>query len=325
MNSDMASLSRIDKLVMLLNMLSYRIDALISNMIDGVVIASYIVVFHSLLESQYIPIYVVIPILLSSLIQHYVYFIVYLVNDILDYRSKGGSGKRLNSSFYVSRPVYYFNGSLVIVFYFGVLYLFVLAIIALNTVVPLIVISVFPVLFMATSIIHSILQASYRVLSFVVLRLLRYSLLIQLVIYLLGVELNIGVIQLIYSLMIIPYLVYSMITYAKSIRDRNLVIERSLLLVLLSLSLILLTGLYITGYSITLRHALSICLSWLFVLGPAIMTRGLLRRFFGEDNPSIYQHLARLSIGFILVLLLLFPVLYIVNYVVFIGILRMIG
>lgn len=315
--SDIKRLSSLDNLLLIFNILFYRVDALISNLIDGLIISTYIVIYHSFLGSQLMPSSIIVNIMILSLIQHYVYSPVYLINDILDYRNRDRASKRLSNSFYIFRPVYFYNGSIFVVLYFGAVYSVVLSIIVLFMNVSLIVVLIYVASFITISIVHSLLYSHYRVISFTILRLLRYLMITSLIKYFIDIELKTMTTILVISTIIIPYLIYSVIVYAKNIQNRPVTIEKMIISFLSSLLLLLLAGLIYMGYIVSLKQIVAISLSWFLVIGPAVLTRSLLRGILGEENLTIYQHIARLLVGLLMVSLSVLLAFFITNLLIF--------
>lgn len=293
----------IDKFIVILNLLTVRFDALLSNIIEFFLIGLYTIVVAKLLGLVALPaIEIIQKLFWVSFISHTLYSLVYIINDFIDYKDvKKLQDNPLSYSFYKYRPVIYFNRSTGIMIYLSCLYLLYL----LNDfkVLPNIhVILGFVISLFALSVWHSLAKKLTRVPSFFFLRLIKYLIFLTVLTLLTEPCYNISFIIVTLPLTL-SYTLYASHSYAKQkklmrYRDESYV-SFAIILALLSL----LNGFYLSSelrYSILYIMSIMI-IGYLAVAAPFFCVRTILRRFFGQENIDFNTHIKRLIYGIFLV------------------------
>jgi len=293
----MSPQSKIDKIILVLNMVTYRIDTLLANAIDAIMILTYTTVIGKTLNLLSIPSDKIIHLMsMTIVLTHIAYMIVYLLNDLIDYSTAHLS--KVDFSFYRLRPVFYFKRALWTTVYFVLLYVIGVAMILINIPEILWLTLIFVFIFIMTAVIHSYARGVRRIITFFVLRFSKYA-------YTLAVfsapsfgKMNIYVLLLIVLSIIFPYLVYSLAGYsrlkelkAKSLEGIRYSISILSILIAIPLGTILLSR-SISDLLKALLHG------YFYVVLPLIIVRQALRKLLGAANPTFYHHLLRLSLGF---------------------------
>jgi hypothetical protein len=159
-----------------INIVFYRIDAFLNTLYDFVILLMGNLLYLAL-SKEYLPVSVDVSlmyIIMISLQMHYLYAGVYLINDYFDF-DKVIRYPPDKLSFYISRPVIYFNKKIVAVG-LGSLYTLLGLIITLSLQLPAImyiaVVPIFWILSFFRSISH---RKFFKHFVFFCLRLLKYS------------------------------------------------------------------------------------------------------------------------------------------------------
>jgi len=289
--------SKIDKLILVLNMVTYRIDALLGNAIDVIMISAYTTVIGKALKVLSTPGSETIHSMVMTIaLTHIVYMIVYLLNDLIDYST--ASLSKVDFSFYRLRPVFYFKCALWTTVYFALLYVIGVVIILISIPAILWPTLIFVPIFIATAVIHSHARGIRRVTTFFMLRFSKYVYTLAVFTALSFSEMNVYVLLLIVFSIVLPYLAYSLTSYSrlKELRTKSLDgIKYSI--PILSILVAMVLGTILLGYSISdlLKALLH---GYFYVVLPLIIARQVLRKLLGVANPTFYHHLLRLSLGF---------------------------
>ncbi|PUA31625.1 MAG: hypothetical protein B7O98_08995 [Zestosphaera tikiterensis] len=290
--------SKIDKLILVLNMVTYRIDALLANAIDVIMISAYTTIVSKALNLLNASLDEVIYLLgVTIILTHIAYMIVYLLNDLIDYSTAYLS--KVDYSFYRLRPVFYFRRALWIIVYSALLY--VTGITAILITIPTISgpTLIFIPVFIVTAIMHSYARGIHRIITFLMLRFSKYIYTLVAFSMLSFGEINTYVLLLTTFSIIIPYLAYSSTGYSrlKGLKTRSLN-GIAYLIPVLSILMAIPLGMTLLGYSIfDLLRAL-LC-GYFYIILPLTIVRQMLRRPLGAVNPTFYHHLLRLSLGFV--------------------------
>jgi hypothetical protein len=286
--------------------LVFRIDAFLSNIVEFLFIGLFILIVNRFaglfaIASQSIA----IAVILSVLSSHFIYSIVYIINDFVDYphiQKNQNNSDSVSYSFYKFRPLMYFARRKILIVCLSALYLLFLsiAIIEFSNVAYAILGAV--VWFFFLSLLHSYSRSSKRVFSFFLLRLSKYFLFTLILASLLS-SLN-GFVFAAFALpLIIPYLTYESIIYYK---ERHLSEDKNsknfkILLSILAGALIVLT-VYVFSASQLLNYPVAVFLAsviagYLIVVIPFLGVRTLSHRFFGSKNLDFTVHIKRLLTG----------------------------
>ncbi|MEM3714448.1 MAG: hypothetical protein QXF82_05815 [Nitrososphaeria archaeon] len=299
-----------EKVILAINLVVYRIDALLANVIDGVFILSYRVIMNLILEhrSDGLLFIIFLPVLL-----HMFYVIVYIINDLIDYSNPRGFKMHLDNSFYRLRPIYYFQRSKLIVAYTILLYV---------TYVTLILIFVYPLFYpsiffialaILMSIAHSLHGATVRVITFYLLRIMKYVYMLMLFNVIAFNQLYDYITTLVMLTLVLPYTIYSAVNYGGLVASRNKTAQSMIILVI---SIITLLMFFFKATPVkhqlidVMKASITCCL--LIVL-PIFGVRQILRKIFGATNPTYYYHLLRLILGVVLTLLTMTLLFYILT------------
>jgi len=293
----MALQGKLDKLILALNMVTYRIDALLANAIDVAMISVYIIIVGKVLNLWNISLDRIIYLVsMTIILTHVAYMIVYLLNDLIDYTTAYLSN--VDYSFYKLRPVFYFKRKLWIIIHFIILY--IIGVMTVLIAIPIIfwLILIFISVFIVMTIIHSYVKGIRRVFTFFMLRFSKYMYTLVVFSALFFGETNTYALLLIAFPVIVPYLAYSLIGYIrlKETKTKNLRIMylASVLSILMTIPL----GATLLGYSIFELLKALLC-GYICVILPLVIVRQTLRKLLGTVNPTFYNHLLRLSLGFV--------------------------
>ena len=300
-----------ERIVLVSNLIVYRVDALLANVIDGILILGYRAIMDLMLEHRHdglLFFIISIPALL-----HMFYVIVYIINDLVDYSNPHGFKAYLDKSFYRLRPIYYFQRSKLIVAYTILLYVTCLTLV-LIFMYPLFYSSIF---FMALaifmSIAHSLHGATTRVITFYLLRVMKYAYMLILFNVITFNQLYDYITTLVMLTLVLPYTIYSAVNYGKLVVSRNKTTQSMIILVISIITLLMFffKATLIKHQLIDLMKA-SIT-SYILIVLPIFGIRQVLRKIFGATNPTYYHHLLRLILGVVLTLLTITSLFYILT------------
>ncbi|MEM4677365.1 MAG: hypothetical protein QXY55_05710 [Candidatus Korarchaeota archaeon] len=305
-----------EKIILAINLVVYRIDALLTNIIDGAFILSYRVIMGLILEQQshellsIVSLIIFLPILL-----HIIYVIVYVINDLIDYSNPHGLKMHLDSSFYRLRPIYYFQRSRLIVVYIILLYVAYVTLI-LTFIRSLYYLSIFFIaLTILLSIAHSLHGATVRVVTFYLLRLMKYVYMVILFDVLVFNQIYDHIITMVILTLVLPYTIYSTVNYGKLVSLRDGTVQIMLILVIsIIISLIIFFKVAPVKHQLIDIMKASIT-SYLLIVLPIFGIRQVLRKIFGVANPTYYYHLLRLILGIALTLLTIISLFYMLTLI----------
>jgi hypothetical protein len=281
-----------------------RMDAFLSNVIEFLFIGLFITVVSRFLGliSLASGLLVIQGLVLAVLSSHFIYSIVYTVNDYLDYPSINSIVDKSSQrySFYRFRPLIYFgNRKSVLLFLVG-LYLTatVLTISAIPTAtVPILL---FSTVLLVVSLSHSHFKGLYRVLSFSALRLTKYLLFI--VLFSSFIHLSLTAVLAAFAL-IIPYWLYVSYGFGK---ERKIISKPFFRTLLLGTAIIVFYFIYIsmvlTYFALTLFMPLAI--GYCIVVPPFFGVQRIGYRLFGLRNADFTVHIKRLSAGLFFTLMI---------------------
>lgn len=297
----------VDKVVLVLNLIVYRVDALLTNFIDGYFVLIYTFIVNTftgynmnlscgLLHALYVPILI-----------HVSYTIVYIVNDTIDYAKNRNLKAHLHQSFYELRPIYRFKGSKKIVFLMFSLYVVMITLLIMYIPNLFNQLVVFVCLMVPTAIIHSIYRGKARILTFFLLRFLKYFYTITIFYMITFDEIHVETLSTVFLSLVLPYTTYLTINYALHLQTnfRNAIL---LCLPICGLLTILLSviGLLELPFSGQILYSVvkSSFIAYLFVVAPALTIRYITRKLLGPYNPNFYHHLMRLVISTVMLLII---------------------
>lgn len=297
------------KVIVIFNLLTVRLDALLSNFIDFSFIALYTLVTYSYMGSLSLPSGETIrQVILASLSSHCLYSLAYIVNDFIDY----GDVKRHQNdpnlySLYKYRPVVYFDRSKSIITYLACIYsLYLFGVLKAFFYIRYLLTIIVPLLF-TQSIVHSLCKGSAKALSFLALRLVKYMLFLTMLSMFMGF-LDKALTITIALPLIIPYVAFVSLSYVKqkslikSERDTK-IDDAFISLMLMLLMLLPIYAFYLSG--ILNRSPFfvmsSIIFGYLVVVLPFFGVRMVLRRSYGSKNIDFHDHVKRLLAGAFLI------------------------
>ena len=111
-NSQKEANIEIDKIMLILNMIVYRVESLLGNISECLLIIIYTVICYSILENTLVYVNTPLILLVLPIVFHVSYSLTYIINDIIDYK------KISETPFYRIRPIYYFRHSKFVIIYF---------------------------------------------------------------------------------------------------------------------------------------------------------------------------------------------------------------
>ncbi|EMR74264.1 hypothetical protein MCGE09_00424 [Thaumarchaeota archaeon SCGC AB-539-E09] len=293
------------KIVLIFNLIVYRVDALLRNFIDSLFIISYTIIVYKLLNLPISGNALWFSLLCLPIILHASYLVTYIINDIIDYKNDNEHKSRIDYSFYNLRPIYYFNSSRLIVIYSFLIY--ALSIIIILWFKP--DLSLFLAMFLAvsipTAILHSVFRGFIRFATFGLLRLTKYVYLLVLFDNTIYNCVHIDVLSWVIASFVIPYTMYASISYGKFVYLPQYMLSRAreikiiMILAMLSISFLMFITIISSGYIITdiLKASIS---GYLLIVLPVFVVRQMLRKIFGSTNLFFHHHIARLVLGFVL-------------------------
>ncbi|MEM4888608.1 MAG: hypothetical protein QXJ64_04120 [Thermosphaera sp.] len=298
----------IEKIVLTLNLVVYRVDALLANVIDGILILSYRTVIDLMLEHRQSELLFIISI---PVLLHMLYVIVYMINDLVDYSNPHGFKAHLDNSFYRLRPIYYFRRSKYIVAYIFLLYV-VYSTLILTFIRPIFYPTIFFIasaLFM--SIVHSLHGAPIRVITFYLLRVMKYAYMLVLFNVITFNQLYDYITTLVTSTLVLPYAIYSTVNYSKLVVSRSKITQSIIMLIIISIITLLMFFFKVTPVEHQLIDTMKASItSYILIVIPIFSIRQILRRIFGATNPTYYHHLLRLILAIVLMLLTIISLFY---------------
>ena len=288
----------IGKFIVILNLLTVRFDAFLSNFIEFLFIGLYMIIVSKYLGLMALPaIEIIQQLFWASFTSHALYSVVYIVNDFIDYQDvKKLQGNPLSYSFYKYRPMVYFNRSISIMIYLACLYLLYLFN-GLKALPNIHIVLGFVISLFALSIWHSLAKSLTRALSFLFLRLIKY--LLFLTIFTSLIEPCDDILTMMVALPItISYAIYTSLSYAKQKKLVNNKDESYTSFAMILTLLSLLDGFYLSSVKYSILYIMSIIIiGYLAVITPFFYVRTILRRFFGQENINFNVHVRRLLFG----------------------------
>ena len=296
-----------ERIVLASNLIVYRVDAFLANVIDGILILSYRVTMDLMLKHRPDGLLSIISI---PVLLHMFYVIVYIINDLVDYSNPHGFKAYLDNSFYRLRPIYYFRKSKLIIAYTILLYIIYLTLILIfmNFLFYPSIFFMASVIFM--SIVHSLYGATVRVITFYLLRIMKYVFMLILFNIMAFNQLYDYITTLVMLTLVLPYTIYSTVNYGKLVASRNKTTQIMIILVI-SINTLLtffFNAIPVKYQLIDVMKASITC--YLLIVLPIFGIRQLLRKIFGATNPTYYHHLLRLILGIVLTLLTVTSLFY---------------
>ena len=217
-----AKTSAIEAIILVFNLIVYRIDAFLYNFYDLNIVLTGSVILLNKLEiieisyRQFLVYLLVVPLLI-----HFLYAIVYIANDYVDYE-KVVKLPREKFVYYMYRPLVFFNKSILISIVLSLLYilcsLLMIKILKLPigpyaiAIPPLIVISTF----------RSISSGFLKHALFGVLRIVKYSYIVISLQLLLLQGIHLPTFLILVTGYLIPYAVYHTVEYIVLLKDTSL-------------------------------------------------------------------------------------------------------
>jgi len=303
-----------DKFVLIVNVIVYRLDALLGNLIDTLFILTYRIVVSKPLgplnDIGNICIYYVV---LTAIILHVVYSVAYMINDVIDYNFSRLSKTNIDYSFYHLRPIYYFRCSRVIVIYMFSLYILLVSMILLLVPQILPLTLFFIVILTLLTVAHSLNDNILRSITFYLMRFSKYTYALILFDIIFLNKLYNDVILFVVLSLVVPYLMYSTVGYSrlKMLRTK----DQLIIIILYAITIFSLTIVYPLEVVLFDKPLLSLVnafiIGYLSIVLPLLAIKQLLRRLIGASNPTFYHHLLRLSLGAILTLLITSSIFFI--------------
>lgn len=296
-----------ERIVLASNLIVYRVDAFLANVIDGILILSYRVTMDLMLKHRPDGLLSIISI---PVLLHMFYVIVYIINDLVDYSNPHGFKAYLDNSFYRLRPIYYFRKSKLIIAYTILLYVIYLTLILIfmNFLFYPSIFFMASVIFM--SIVHSLYGATVRVITFYLLRIMKYVFMLILFNIMAFNQLYDYITTLVMLTLVLPYTIYSTVNYGKLVASRNKTTQIMIILVISinTLLMFFFNAMSVKYQLIDVMKASIAC--YLLIVLPIFGIRQLLRKIFGATNPTYYHHLLRLILGIVLTLLTVTSLFY---------------
>ena len=282
-----------------LNLVFVRFDAFLNNYVELIFIGLFLLIFakfSSILFPWSIDLLILLNILAIG--THFVYSIVYIVNDYIDFKEvqKLRESKDL-FSFYEFRPIVYFNRTNTILIYLIGFYLLITSLlIALISCM----IVVYPPVLVVTALVHS-KTGKYRYITFAILRALKYLMFLSILFLYLP---SIRSAQVITAslILVIPFLAIHMNTYMRSKVTNKCFLNLNINIK--SIIFYVIIGLILIALLLTSDIAIPLIKSIIFV-SPFYFIRELLRFKLGPENPNFYMHLKRLLAFFISTVIIL--------------------
>ncbi len=297
-----------ERIVLASNLIVYRVDALLANVIDGILILGYRAIMDLMLEHRRDGLLFIISI---PALVHMFYVIVYIINDLIDYSNSHGFKAYLDKSFYRLRPIYYFQRSRLIVAYTILLYVTYLTLI-LMFMYPLFYPSIFFIaLAIFMSIVHSLHGATIRVITFYLLRIMKYTYMLIVFNVITYNQLYDYITALVVLTLVLPYTIYSAVNYSKLVILRNKT-SQSITIFVISIITFLIFFFKVAPVEHQLIDLMKASItSYALIVLPVFGIRQMLRKIFGATNPTYYHHLLRLILGAVLTLLTIASLSYI--------------
>lgn len=299
------TLNTLEKVTLLLNILTYRIERCISNLADFFTILTFsvfIYYFSGLIKISFEKI--ISTLVLTSVSMHFLYFVVYIVNDFIDYYKDKDKYKNFDHllTLYRLRPVIYFDERKAAVFVMLFWYLICVYLILNLFKTPLTLL--FAISFTTCSLLYSLSIGDLKLILFSFLRFLKYLCLIML--------LNVFLFDTIYKnatlsialYLIFPYVVYDTIYHRGLLKEFILLKNKRLLTaaVIFLLSMFLMSFFIQSAYNVleVIRFTM---LSYLLVTIPSIFICHLPLLIFRREKRSFQLYLLILTIRLIMTFL----------------------
>jgi len=300
-------LKTIDRIIVALNMIVYRVDALLNNFIDGVFLLSYSIALALTMRYKIEHGNVWAHVISLSVLLHMFYMVVYVINDAIDHKRKWYLKPSIDESFYQLRPVYYFRGSRTIITYFALIYTMIIILTSMFSKIPFLQLIIFVVIIVSLAFLHLSRNIALRVITFYLLRIVKYTYLLMLLHIVTFNQLYKDVFILSILSLVTPYVTYTTLDYTKHFSSKPITGVIVLTISAFLISLLLLESI-VSGCSL-IELIRVIVVSYTFVVIPVLAIRQGLRKHLGAYNPRYYHHLLRLALGAVLVSIVLLLVL----------------
>lgn len=288
--------------ILLINTLTYRVDAFVSNLADFLIILTFSVFVYSSLDLVKIGFGKIIFSLVKIAVgMHFLYSIVYIINDFIDYDIVTNFDS-LKYSFYKYRPVIYFKRGKSAMFMILLWYLICVYLILSIFEVPLSLTILFVLSFVFFSIIRSLSEGILRFAFFGLLRFFKYICLITL--------LNISLLDTIYNdvtgyiilWLILPYVAYNTVKYSEKLKTILLLLKDKVGLVIIIACLLVLFSLSIFSRlpDSTLRFVELIAVGYILIIIPGVFASFLPVLILRVQRPNFQHYLLNLAISLII-------------------------
>ena len=297
----------LDNVVLMLNLVFVRFDAFLNNYIELTFLAVFLMLFAKFTYAQCMftsPVQALLALNALIVASHYVYSIVYIVNDYLDFESvQRLKAERGKYSFYRFRPIIHYSRSITIVLCSTALHI---ASVLLLSISLTHIVWLYSLFLASLAFVHSRSKA-FRPVTFTCLHVLKYILFFILLYYYSQCMFT-HYTLLAFTALILPFLPYHMITYAKTKTQLwQMSFHRGIKLLIVVLFAIFIVVLVLLS---ELNIILPFIKSLLITSTPFLVIRQLLRFLLGAQNPDIYTHITRLTIFFFASLTLLTIILF---------------
>jgi|GEM_PF-3411627 len=303
----------IDRLILTINLIVFRVDAFMNNYIEFSFVIIYLMGIYGYVKS---PLArspeLILNIITVSIVAGLIYSIVYVVNDFIDFKKiKSFQNNSAKFSFYALRPIIHFHRSISISIYLIWLYALYTIYIALFFSINIIL---FAGVLFSLSIVHSLMHNRLRPVTFFMLRMTKYLLLLTLLSTVLS-SLRVSEILTITLPLIVPYT--SIQTYFYAIQ-KNAFSRQSYTNTLVKICIfvsILVTFIYVLLFTNSFNTLAYVIVGYITV-SPFFFIRIGLRKILGPENPDFHVHIKRLSLATLLTTCLMFMVVLVLSYLV---------
>jgi len=212
-------ISRIEIFILAFNLVVYRIDAFLYNFYDlNIVLTGSVILLNELgiIEISYEQFLVYL--LIVPLLIHFLYAIVYIINDYVDY-DKIIKFSRERFIYYMYRPLVFFNKSILISILLGFLYILCALAMVKVLKLPIELYATVILLLIVISILRSISSGFSRHILFGVLRIIKYSYIVITLQLLLLQGIHLPTFLILVAGYLIPYTVYHTVEYMVLSKD----------------------------------------------------------------------------------------------------------
>ena len=284
-----------------MNIFTYRIDAFLSNLSDFFGILTFNILIYNFLNLIKVTFKEIIySLFIISIAIHFLYLIVYLINDYIDY-NKVINYDILKYTFYKYRPIIYFKKENIFIFTILFWYFICIYLIKIIFNMPFILILLIVLLFASFSLIRSINEGVIKIILFGILRFIKYICL--------NIFLNIYLFKTIYKdvtsfiilFLILPYIIYNIIKYIGQLKEFILLKNKRGLIVTITCLLIFyfLSHFIRSDYS-TLKVLRFTIFGYILIIIPRIFAHFLPALILKSKKLNFQSYLLNLTISLII-------------------------